>query len=175
MTYHGSCHACHEGFGDHTCEVTLKVYPSYPKEPNVKQPKIIYLACPYADVDPQVLGFRFKRVTEAARLLITIGGYLVFSPITHAHSLQVEKHKGWGFWRNLDLPILQICGLLIIIKLPGWMHSVGVTGEVNAASIWNIPTLYIGNHEISDVAEIVKAWDYLDEFSTKDKYGTKIP
>lgn len=138
------------------------------KEPNVKQmSKIIYLACPYASPDPAIRRLRFEMATRVARTL-TLKGYLVFSPITHAHPLQVEVRNGWDFWKQLDVPFLEQCGLLMILKMPGWDKSVGIDGEVNTAYQNGIPSMYIEVHEVDKVCDLVETWDFLGHFLKKE-------
>ena len=127
--------------------------------------KIIYLAVPYAHPEYSVMFQRYQAVSKAATIL-TGAGYLVFSPITHAHPIasKITREKGWDFWQQIDLPILQICGLLLIIKLPGWEQSKGVAGEVAAAERFNITEMWIEEFEIEEVANLVSSWDYLGQF-----------
>lgn len=120
--------------------------------------KIIYIACPYAHRNVAIRERRYKLVTLAAANLAK-AGYIVFSPITHAHPMQIAVNhsiKGnWDFWQQLDLPILEICGLLIVLTLTGWAISEGVNGELAAADRMHIPIIYIDVDEIKDLARII--------------------
>jgi len=49
---------------------------------------MIYLATPYSHDDPEVMEERFALVTATAAQLM-LAGYVVYSPITHGHAVQV--------------------------------------------------------------------------------------
>ena len=91
---------------------------------------IIYLATPYSDPDPTVREYRFQCVNEVALDLIA-QGYLVFSPISQTHPMEVTTGicRGFDFWRSYNFGWLDVCDVLYVLKLRGWSRSIGVGGE----------------------------------------------
>src|SRR6266404_2207875 len=84
--------------------------PSYrqPATPNCMRnstKNIIYLACPYTDEEPTIRLRRFELATAAAATLVR-RGFVVFSPITMTHPMDValagNSTLGSDFWVKFD-------------------------------------------------------------------------
>lgn len=104
----------------------------------------IYLAGPYSHPDPAVREDRAIKLTEiCARLMRE--GKVVYSPITHGHWMaeRFELPKEWEFWRLHCEAMLLGAHRLVIVTLPGWNESIGVTAEYDLALIAGIPVEYI--------------------------------
>lgn len=103
-----------------------------------------YLACPYAHRDPAIRQERFEAVTQVLAQRYR-EGLPTYSPITHNHPLATahDLPGGWAFWSKFDLPILLLANELVVLMLPGWIQSVGVTAEIEFASKHKILTSYI--------------------------------
>lgn len=100
---------------------------------------VSYLACPYSDPDSQVKQRRLDVVTRAAFKLMQ-EGRVVYSPLTHNIPISQLGIQGrWTTWQSFDLPILSKCDFLIVLRLPGWETSPGVTAEIAHAKKENIP------------------------------------
>lgn len=95
---------------------------------------MIYLATPYSDPDPAVREYRFRQVNKAAAKLIS-QGYHVFSPISQTHSIAAEGDlpKDWKYWEKYDRKMLGCCDRFMVLKLDGWVESVGVNAEMKIA------------------------------------------
>lgn len=130
----------------------------------VKKSKLIYLGCPYASNDYEIMASRYFGVTEVAKAL-TRAGFVVFSPITHAHPIQ--QRTGWSFWQHLDLPILSICQLMIVYQLEGWQQSVGLTAEIEFAGSLGIPILYLPTQDALVVGEMLIEYDWKGDLRVK--------
>lgn len=106
---------------------------------------ITYLACPYSHKIPEIMDFRFRAVTMYAGELIQ-RGHVVFSPISHSHEMakyiDSECSTDWTFWEKQDFAFLELSSRLIVLALPGWAESRGVTAEVNKAIDLGIPIEY---------------------------------
>ena len=106
-----------------------------------------YLATPYTHPDPAVQEWRFERVTEAVALLLGEGYDCIYSPITHSHP--IDKHlphrqADHDFWVNkFDLPFLANSARLLVLLLPGWSHSTGVSMEIKQAGERSIPVSFV--------------------------------
>lgn len=105
---------------------------------------LVYLATPYSHKDPEVRRQRVQLVTKVAAEL-TAQGICVFSPITHNDPLvaTAKLPTGWDFWREHDSAFLRRCARLIVLQLPGWETSQGVTAEIELAKELGIPIDYI--------------------------------
>jgi len=110
---------------------------------------VIYLACPYSHVDPEVSRRRYVQVTHAAYRLM-VQGWTVFSPITHSHPIEkiTGTHQGWEFWEAQDLPILRKSDVLGILCLEGWQYSKGVKAELEEARRLALPVLFFSPTEL---------------------------
>jgi hypothetical protein len=49
----------------------------------------------------------------------------------------------WAFWHTFNEEFIKACSKLLIVTLPGWQKSVGVSGEVAIAKKHKIPIEYI--------------------------------
>jgi len=94
---------------------------------------IIYLACPYTDKDPKVRLSRFELATAAAATLVR-RGFIVFSPITMTHPLDVvlagRDTLGSDFWVQFDEAFMNKCSEIVVLQIEGWEHSSGVRREI---------------------------------------------
>lgn len=103
-----------------------------------------YLACPYSHPDPAVRQWRFEQANRAAARLMA-EGHLVFSPISHSHSIALAGGLplDWKFWQEYDQAILAQCERMIVLRVPGWDGSIGVGEEVMLAQGMGLPVEYI--------------------------------
>lgn len=83
----------------------------------------------------------------AARLMQA--GFNIFSPITHSHLIAGfgDLPTSWEYWREFDRAYLRACRMLIVLKLPGWEQSRGVTGEIEIARELGLPIVYMEPEE----------------------------
>lgn len=102
----------------------------------------IYLASPYTPTGSETIEDRVKAVTKYAADLM-IQGHAVFSPIVHSHYvadyLSDALRLDHEFWMQQDLAILRSASKLVVLMLPGWERSRGVTREIAAAKAVFIP------------------------------------
>ena len=124
--------------------------------------KKLYLASPYTSPYPEVRNARVKLASAiAARLMER--GYVVFSPITHGHSiaehLPAESAHSHAFWMAQCLPMLADCDLLVVLPVDGWRESRGVAEELAFARLHDIPIFIWQSHdsmfELLDDEELV--------------------
>lgn len=96
------------------------------------RPPLTYLACPYSHCDGGVRQARYEAATKAAAWLVTKFGYNVFSPITHSHPLATigGLRSDWKFWKRIDTEYLECSERIVVLTLPGWEESEGVTEEI---------------------------------------------
>ena len=102
---------------------------------------MIYLASPYTDDDPNVVGARVEKTTaETARILIR--GIHVFSPIVYGAEMAAVVGKSFEHWKRFDLHMLDIAEELWVLMLPGWESSVGVQEEIDYAKNIGMHIIY---------------------------------
>lgn len=104
-----------------------------------KKASLSYLAAPYRHDDPRILRFRLAAVTYTAYEMIN-QGRMVFSPLTH--NLPIDRigfHGDWSKWGPYDKLLLSRCDKLLVLTLPGWEESSGVTSEIRWAEELGIP------------------------------------
>lgn len=108
--------------------------------------KLIYLAIPYT-YNPDE---SFDIANEVAAILMTDGD-IVFSPVSHSHKIAdylPEKMRfSQTFWMNQDLPILNKCDELYLVKIGKngnklINESKGCQSEIKCAIENNIPIKY---------------------------------
>jgi len=103
----------------------------------------IYLASPYSHPDKAVREERVAAVQhETVKLMEE--GYNVFCPIAHTYPLEglvrVDEH---GFWMKQDIAVLRKAEALLVLCLPGWENSAGVTEEIAFAVGHGIDVVYL--------------------------------
>jgi hypothetical protein len=105
-----------------------------------KENELIYLASPYTNPDDAIREKNYELISEIAAVL-TAQGHVVFSPISYGHNLIKFKNmpSNWAFWFNFCVTFLLKCDKLVVYKMPGWEHSVGVQEEIEIASKHGIP------------------------------------
>ena len=100
----------------------------------MSKPTMIYLASPYSHPLAEMRQRRFEAVCKAAAKLMGMGLH-VFSPIAHTHPIALagDLPKDWDYWEQYDRAMLKACSKVIVLQLPGWQDSKGVTAEVSIA------------------------------------------
>jgi hypothetical protein len=102
---------------------------------------VYYLAGPYTHPEEKVRRKRAYDLSKAAFNLI-MAGYCIYSPISETVSIADSSghtDTGWGFWREQDLPKLELCSELWILTLDGWKASKGVRGEIKYSLLQGKP------------------------------------
>lgn len=97
----------------------------------------VYLALPYSGQEEK----SFRQANRVAARLMD-RGHVVFSPISHSHSIGTCRGD-YGFWMKQDLPWLDLCDLLVVLRSEGWEQSKGVQAEIAYAHEHCIATVYI--------------------------------
>lgn len=100
---------------------------------------IAYLACPYSHSDPKIRELRLALVTQTAYELMRQGIH-VYSPLTHNIPIgRFGIQADWMTWREFDHGMLLRCDRLIVLMLPGWEDSKGVSAEIACAKENGLP------------------------------------
>lgn len=105
--------------------------------------QLIYVAAPYGDPDPSVVAQRMQAYLTVDAILLKQGKFTV-SPLAKHFGLTVSQSPSdWKYWQSYSRAMLDQCEALIVIKLNGWDHSVGVKGEIEYAHHINLPIYYV--------------------------------
>lgn len=105
----------------------------------------IYLAAPYSHPEHAIRARRYLYATQAANQLMR-RGLLVYSPLTHGHTLAALGGLGSDFaaWREHCLSFIRHWAQeLYVLTLPGWRDSIGVTAEIAEAESLGLPVGYV--------------------------------
>lgn len=104
---------------------------------------MIYLASPYSSPDPAVEQERYEQ-TQAFVALHLANQIILFSPIVFTHPLTVKYDlpKDAAFWWKFNKRMIEIAKELWVLKLPGWLGSVGVGTEIELFKIIGRPISY---------------------------------
>jgi len=105
---------------------------------------VYYFASPYSDPDPAVREHRYVDTIDIATKLIN-HGYCLLEPIamSHHHAQRFGLPSGYDFWKTRDRKFIEITDGVIVLMLPGWKESVGVTDEIQYALSLGKPVYYL--------------------------------
>lgn len=105
-----------------------------------------YLASPYTHDDEIVRLSRFRQARRVTALFV-LADIPVFSPIVHGHTLLSElegyANLDWAFWARQCEPMLRAAHQIVVLCLPGWSTSSGVSYELDLASTLGIQVSYL--------------------------------
>lgn len=122
-----------------------ETYPDNSRQTCLLGRPLTYLACPYTHPLPAIMESRFETCTRAAAWLIQEQEWNVFSPITHSHPMATIGgcRADWNSWAQIDREYLECSRRLVVLCLPGWSTSVGVTAEIRIAESQGLSILYL--------------------------------
>lgn len=110
----------------------------------MKKKTLVYLAIPYTSESKAVMAIR-ALISEIIGAKLVQDGFRIFNPI--AESSRYDNYFNtpptWEFWSEHDTDMLSKCDHLLVVQLPGWDKSVGVTAEIAHAAKLGIPIGFI--------------------------------
>lgn len=106
---------------------------------------LAYIASPYSDPDPNVRQQRYDAVCAATKAIAEQGIYAVYSPIAHWHpiALTFNLPKDAKFWKDQNYGVMNVADTIIVLKLHGWISSIGVDMEIQFARDNNKNLIYM--------------------------------
>lgn len=106
----------------------------------------IYLAIPYRGIgEPN----SYEQATKAAGQIISLGGYNVFSPITHYHPQVIDNNlkSDWETWKKYVYQYIDWADeIWVLIPNEGAnkiYESEGVNGEIEYGKLNNKPIRFV--------------------------------
>ncbi len=117
---------------------------------------VYYLASPYSHKDAYVRHLRYETIDMVAAKLF-LKDFILIEPIgsCHSKSLKYDMPTGYKFWQTRDRKMIEISDAVLVITLPGWKESTGVTDEIEYAESLGRPVYYVNPKILlPDVAEI---------------------
>lgn len=105
--------------------------------------KMVYLAAPYSDENKIIIEQRMKVFCQTDSKLMKAGVFTM-SPLMKHFILQYEKLPGdWEYWQHYSRDMLKRADAMIVVMLPGWAASLGLTEEIRDAKALGLPIYYI--------------------------------
>lgn len=133
--------------------------------------RLLYLAAPYSDNDPEVEKTRFRKTCEIAAKLMA-NGIAVFSPL--ANSIPAVELGGLRIshaeFMRFDNIILRRCDELLVLALAGWRASRGVQEEIQEAMALRKPVSIVPEEDF-DFLPYLKENSRIFGYSQILKYG----
>jgi nucleoside 2-deoxyribosyltransferase len=114
-----------------------------------------YLATPYTNY-PDGHEAAFREASANAALLVR-HGVPVFCPIAHTHPMaehlpaEVQDHE---FWMEVDAPFMAAAFGAIVLKMPGWQRSRGVSHEIDFFLNRGKPVFYMNVGQLPCLATL---------------------
>lgn len=120
-------------------------------EATAAQEEIVYVACPYSAADPKVTEYRVELFARTSARLMK-QGYMTFSPVMNHLVRKFSDLPGdWDYWQHYCRAFLKKSSKLLVLRIPGWDTSTGVSEEIRLATEWNIPIQWYDPH-VEDLA-----------------------
>ena len=110
---------------------------------------VVYVASPYTHYPygHEAAAQDAGRVTAALMRM----GICAYSPIVHSHAVAhvggLNKVDG-AFWQRMDAPMVDAAEACIVVKMPGWDTSKGVTHEIAEFTAAGKPIVYLDDGEV---------------------------
>lgn len=105
-------------------------------------PRMLYLACPYADEDPVVRARRMHAVDVVLQRAVE-AGVCVYSPLNHLDRISTRPYR--RYYRH-GLQMLRRADAVVVVKLEGWQSSTGVQLEIRAAERFGLEVIYLDDY-----------------------------
>lgn len=111
--------------------------------------KLFYLASPYSHKNTIIKEYRYFLVAAAAAELYQ-AGFNLLEPIGSGHPIAIryDLPQGYEYWQKRDRLMIERSDGVIVLTIPGWAESVGVTDEVKYAKELGKPVYYVNPAEL---------------------------
>lgn len=111
--------------------------------------KLLYLASPYSHLNKVIMDYRYFLVAAAAAELYR-KGFNLLEPIGSGHPIatKYDLPQGYEYWMQRDRLMIERSDGVIVLTIPGWAESKGVTDEVKYAKELGKPVYYLNPAEV---------------------------
>lgn len=126
--------------------------------------KVYYLASPYSHPMDELKNLRYEAVNRVGAILCK-KNLIIIEPIAmcHSKSLQYDLPTGYEYWKTRDRTFVKLStGGVIVLCIPGWRESVGVSDEVHYArelghEVYYLTLTELGEHVLLNELETLEA------------------
>ena len=103
-----------------------------------------YLAIPYSDDSEEVMAFRTE-VSDFIFSELSKEGRVIYAPISSCHHIAIRHGlpRNYEFWEKMCEAFVGASKRIIVICLPGWKESTGVTAELKLAKELGLEIEYL--------------------------------
>lgn len=117
--------------------------------PQNPKAKLFYLASPYSHENRIVMDYRYFLVAAAAAELYN-RGFNLLEPIGSGHPIatKYDLPKGYEYWQQRDRLMIERSDGVIVLTIPGWAQSKGVTDEIQYCKTLGKPVFYVNPAEL---------------------------
>lgn len=122
---------------------------------DIPKNRLAYLAGPYTaklpdgTEDHALVAERMRLFYKCVEALMKRGIKTCSPLMMHGVRTVCPQLPGdWTYWGDYSEVLLKRSDFLIILRIPGWENSTGVSEEVAIARMNNIPTIYIDPQEL---------------------------
>ena len=112
--------------------------------------KMYYLASPYSHEFKSFMIARYERTIKAGYKLIK-EGFKLIEPIAMCHekTMRFDLPGGYEYWKDRDRHLVDLCDGLIVLTLPGWDESIGVSDEIAWAEKQGKPICFVSPQQLN--------------------------
>lgn len=105
--------------------------------------ELVYLGTPYSGIKEDK-AFRAEVVDMISKDMAN-KGLMVYSPISSWHNIAIKYNlpSDFKFWLDMCESFLSKCGKIVVIQLPGWEKSIGLTHEIEFAKKHGLEIEYL--------------------------------
>lgn len=109
---------------------------------------MFYIGAPYSHPDPQIVDMRMELLSIADAKMLG-DGLLTVTPLDKHSSVKKHSMPGdWKFWQRYSLSLLSLCQGMIVVQLPGWDTSEGLSAERRFAQASGKKICMLTHHDI---------------------------
>ena len=108
----------------------------------------VFVSIPYNHKKQTFINHRVAIVGEYIAKLINDGVVAPYSPISAMHSVVQKWHinSEYDFWREHCREMIKMSKELHVLRVPGYLDSKGVAGEIADAKEFGVPITYIDTY-----------------------------
>lgn len=118
---------------------------------------LAYVGGPYSaylsdgSVDRETIDKRMKTFNQCLAALVKLGLHPCSPLMFDAVIKECKELPGdWEYWKAYSYSMLSACQVLIVLMIPGWRESTGLTHEIIAADRDKMRVIYVNPEKLLD-------------------------